>query len=81
MAMNVKTLKAILKALSESNVTKYQDSEMTIEFGPGPTTELPKPFDIESYAGPDEGFVGNNSTERDDLGLSEKDYLEWSAVR
>jgi len=78
--MNVKTLKAMLRALRESGVAKYSDSEISVEFS-NPQSNLTRPttpFSIEKY---DEEKVNALDAERDDLGMTEEDYLNWSAAR
>jgi hypothetical protein len=83
-APSTKKLKSMLKMLSEHGVSRYKDSEVEICFGgvvglvsSEPTTATQKDFDFSDYEKhPRQSAM---SEPVDDLGLSETDYLHWSA--
>jgi hypothetical protein len=81
-APSTKKLKSMLKMLSEHGVSRYKDSEVEICFGgvvnliPAETSEQ-KDFDFSDYEKNPRQSVMSEPV--DDLGLSETDYLHWSA--
>lgn len=86
-----KKLKGILKLLVEHRVRFYKDEEVEIEMrsqhdsmfpNEKPIEELVPPlgdgdeFNIDKY---DKKMEAPNASNSDDLGLTEDDYLYWSA--
>tara|TARA_R100001594_G_scaffold149914_1_gene209196 strand:- start:221 stop:487 length:267 start_codon:yes stop_codon:yes gene_type:complete len=81
-APSTKKLKSMLKMLSEHGVSRYKDAEVEICFG-GVVSLVPseppaqKDFDFSDYEKhPRQSAIGEPV---DDLGLTETDYLHWSA--
>lgn len=77
--VSTKKLKSMLKMLRESGVSKYKDGEIEIEFGSiAPIQEMtpPKDFNISNYEPQEDNAFREKA---DELGLTEEDYLHWSA--
>tara|TARA_R110000744_G_scaffold19487_3_gene51447 strand:+ start:3285 stop:3545 length:261 start_codon:yes stop_codon:yes gene_type:complete len=77
--VSTKKLKSMLKMLRESGVSRYKDGEMEIEFGKNVPIQAQSPskdFNISDYEPEENTSIKENA---DDLGLTEDDYLHWSA--
>ena len=80
---STKKLKSMLKMLREHGVSKYKDGEVEIEFsGIVPMSlalekEQVSGFSIDSYS--EQPTVRIDDEPRDSLGMTDEDYLHWSA--
>ena len=76
---STKKLKSMLKMLTEHGVARYKDSEIEIEFSgfmPAQSSKESESFNISKYEEPKRPLGREGA---DDLGLTEEDYLNWSA--